>query len=665
MTNIKTLVYHINNQFEEKFAESSKALIESLGDFQFVYMLVSYNLKRNRYWISPSIRANLRRFNNYLLQGTPNSKLISTFRTHKSLDLLKQIGKSDLDFFIKHYPEVSDRLDGLYDFVINTHKKSSYGQAFLLSSLKDDSIHSEIKISIYKNLIWEPECFDKVLTELQHFVNAEKNLLYLDSVRKLLQPIPIEILQKVGLSQIYTFPNIIERRFTAEIQSDLEGQTILLKIYNTSISPSIVRRNIKNVFWNSKLLDCSFETTAVDHLNQLDTIVVEGHTDDIQNALREENKAGEFIVHFLEFKDQSRTLKIKYLRLIPTTASNRMHIVVESSVSKLLSNLHKPTRRINLIIASQYSFMLLNFTKYNSSYFLLSLRNLDLSDLKLAHGNIELLLLEVELDFTKPYSYHADILTEKDIFLRHIEANIKESLATQDFVKKIGISSFYQQHKEIDLKLMVMVYLRQHDNHWQARLYDIQSKRIIGLISYSDCSSILQNDIVILENPHLFRKADIATLPNDLFIESEIISIDFINKQGFIKDKNGVKDFYFLFNHCHFEPALGDMVRFIPGVNFHKDYHEMPFGYCISKLSQKTNKAEVYKYLPGADYVNLFLKDTQSDQTYFARVRSNEMFEIKNFTGAFDINQIFAFQILFLNTRNNQLPRVKLTELII
>jgi hypothetical protein len=169
---------------------------------------------------------------------------------------------------------------------------------------------------------------------------------------------------------------------------------------------------------------------------------------------------------------------------------------------------------------------------------------------------------------------------------------------------------------------------------------------------------------VVLENQHIIRKADIAAVTEDMFIESEIISIDYQNGQGFIKDNKGIKDFYFAFSHCMYQPNLGDIVKFIPGINFHRDYLEMPMAYCISKALRKVNKAVIYRCINGPDYFNLFLNDSKIERSYFARVRSNEVSYIKNFNGNFEVDQVFEFHIIHSNETNGRLPRIKLLEFI-
>lgn len=624
--------------FDEKFNRYLKAFIENLNDFTLLYQVLNERKKAFNliHSLSRSIYNNIKIFTRYLLQNSPTSQLIQAFKETKSIEILKEIGKSDLEFFMENYYSTGDanELD-FYSFIGDLHIRNMYGVNFLIESFKDEKIETKIRLYILGKLLDVNEHLEIVFDALREVLNNKDVLIYFDDIKILLNKYSLKDLDYYGLGVIYTNPEIEKIDINLNFVSE-KGGKLIFESHNNKLYYREILSNINTIYFNDRFIDFSPYSFDNDLRKMSDGIVVTESPDIIDKCFDKYYQGGYFTLHYIK-KGHSITEKFLFKELFKLQSSGQFLIEIDNNTAIKVKALHNRYRNIKLLIGQEFRFSIKQFASHYSSIYL----ECNKANFNVNQSNNLFQLYKIKIDFTKPFNYHRDIIKSNIAFLRYLNTQLS-SLEVINFIKSIGLAHlFLRAINDVNYGVVVSIYEKRN-------LYTIyrfiKNKMLNSYIKTIPNEGIKLNDIVLIEENLNISKVKKDLINDSYFLKSEIISISSDHTEGFIAGILGEKDYYFLSQYCDFIPRKGLTVKFIPGVNYStKRNSSRPMAYCLSVIGNNFKLAKVIKVNKVKLAQDIFMVDINTGQKLFSRIYPTS--KILNFNGNLLSGDIFSYYI--------------------
>ncbi|WP_420573503.1 NACHT domain-containing protein [Kordia sp.] len=180
--------------------------------------------------------------------------------------------------------------------------------------------------------------------------------------------------------------------------------------------------------------------------------------------------------------------------------------------------------------------------------------------------------------------YHADSVLSDENWSKLIKRNIQER-KTIRFVEDVGLTHAYHTELENVNYGIVVNYVGKF-----LKYYNFKYANFGSLLMKSMYTNMYQEeDILIIEKNgkvHLVDNEE-SNLDKIGYIQSKVVAIG--NLEGFIKNEESTKDYYFNFKSCNFIPKIGDKVRFLPAKNFYASNENQPIALRITQVDENLN----------------------------------------------------------------------------
>jgi hypothetical protein len=629
--------YH--KEFDAKFNNYVRIFLENLSDYALLYKVFEEKKKafNHIHSLSRSVFYNIRYFKRFLLTNSPTSQLIRAFKETNSLEILFEIGKSDLDFYIGNYfsTEGANDID-FYSFIGDYHIKNIAGINFLIKSLKDEKIETKTRLFILKKLLDGNLQIETVLNTLRELFYVKDVLMFFDEIKIFLSKFSIDLLSSFGLDVIYTNPAIekieINLRFIKE-----SGNDLIFEAHNNRIDNKRVLKNVNNIYFNDRFIDFSYYLGSEGLLKLKEVISVTAASNTIKLCFDKYFSGGSFTIHYLDSKRHSITERYFFKEMYLTQNQSQILLEIDTSAVYKIKAIFNKFKKVKLLIGQEFSFSIKSFGSYHTSIYL----KCDKQHFDVAESNTVFHLYDVNIDFSKPYNYHRDIIKSNSVFVRYIHTQIKKPEVI-NFVKAIGFCYGFASDLN-DLKFGVVVGI--YGDGKSYKICRLEKNRVTnrGLIKGYSQDYLKINDLVIIEDNLNISATNIGLIDDNYFLKSEIISTSTDRTEGFIAGIEGEKDYYFLSKYCNFSPHLGVIVKFIPGTNFSKNNSSRPMAYLISAFGNRYKLARVTKVVNNSNYTDVSFLDINSEQKLFSRIYDTQ--KILDFNGELSIGDIFSYYV--------------------
>jgi hypothetical protein len=645
--------------FDEKFRKYMKTFSENLNSFRILYRVLQARKKEFNYIhsLSRSVYNNVKIFSRYLLSNSPTNQLVEAFKETNSSEILFELGKSDLEYFIENYFSTKDANNiDFYTFITDYHLRNVSGVDFLIKSLKNEKIEVSIRLLILEKLLGTNDYVDSTLTALQEIFDKKDDLRFVEDTKQLLNKYSIDLLRSYGLDIIYTNPAIEKIDLQLKVFSEEENQ-VIFECHSNKINYGVVLNNINTILYNNIFVDF----VNIEKLGKYNSVLIlKGKPQEIEQSIEKFSSGTSFSVHYLDNKRRAKTKRFILKELYKGLAQDEILLRVRSQpgiIIKDVFNRFKKFKGIEVLIGQELRFSMKGLITYPNSIYLKCASGLFNSNEVLM--NFKLFKINLELSF--PYNYHRDIIKSNDTFIRYLQKQITNPEVV-DFIKAVGLCFHFFEHIP-NLNFGIVNYVYADSSYSVVRIKD--GKMFIAYQKSCTNEEIQSNDLVIIEKNLNIAKVDIEKLNKENFVESEIITLNADKTEGFIEGTlEG--DFYFLSQYCNFQPYKGLTVRFIPGVNFSKNNSSKPMAYCITLAVDKNNLARVskiYKVCRHEDvFFDVYLIDINTGEELFSRVYSNR--KISNLHRQIKMEDVFIYEIAGHFEKKFDIQRIYLLRLL-
>jgi hypothetical protein len=605
--------------FEERYNEYCKVFVDDLNDFPLLYRTLNYKLKAYNtiHTISKSIHYYVKFFYKYLLRNSPITQLIQAFKETKNKELLMQIGISDLDFFIENFflLEKSNEAD-FYNFICKFHLHNILGINFLIKSLKNDQLDLKARLLILNNLLDNHELVETVLPALRELLDKQDLLMFFDETKTLLNQFPLERLNRHGLDRLYTYPEIEKIDIQLNLVTEVDD-FFIFESHNNNLDYKEILKNVNNIHCNDKPISFLPFLGDKNYRKESKVLVIHGVPKTLNFCFDKFYQGGSFSIHFFDDKRQSRTETFLFKELFKSQNDSQLLMEIDYQIDNKIRGIYKRFRTIKVLIGQEFRFSIKGFGSHFTSIFLKCKK----TDIETPTNENVFQLYKINLDYNKPFNYHRDILKLNGSFLRYISTQVNQA-ETVNFIKQIGLVHVFTNQIN-NWKAGVVVAFWAEKNVYT--IYKLDDHKFVesSFIKSIQEEVIKVNDIVLIEENLNISKLNATALNEQYFLESEILSTNSSNTEGFIKTLDDRKDFYFTFNFCSFKPEPGVIVRFIPGINFSKGHSTKPMAYCISKIGDNKKLAKIYNIIEMDNHLDVYLTDMITGEKLFARIYSN------------------------------------------
>jgi len=188
----------------------------------------------------------------------------------------------------------------------------------------------------------------------------------------------------------------------------------------------------------------------------------------------------------------------------------------------------------------------------------------------------------------KASKFHPDLIINNQNFIEELKKNIKD-VNCINFIRNLCITYFF--HESIDdVRYGIIQKIRNYNN--EVVVIDIKRNKIDEFrINFDDINKYQPENIVVIEDNktiHLLNGIN-GNLDKIGYIKSEIIKLDLLKKEGFIRKTSDLlnKDYFFNFRSCNFVPEKGDLVNFISSINTSNKYLNVPLALRITKIEME------------------------------------------------------------------------------
>ena len=560
--------------------------------------------------------------------------MIQAFNETKQPQLLFEIGKVDLDFFLDNYFTIESASEyEFFEFIASYHLRNQRGIDFLILSFENHKIETNVRLFILNRLIVRRECLNLIFKSFKELLNKGDVLIFLDEIKMLLNKYPIALLKPFGLDVIFTNPTIekidIELKYIQNTQDQL-----IFESRNKKIDSKHILNSVNNIYYKDTHIN--FVLTELDNPNNFtNVIVVTASKEIINQCFKKYSEGGTFTIHFLDFRRHSITKQFQFTGLYLVQHTGQLLLGVDTLSSLNIKGILKKFKNIKLLVGQEFRFSIKEISKYRTKFFLKC--NKECLDQTQSFTNFQ--LYNVKINFSKPFDYHRDLVSSNSAFILNIQTQINKPEVLK-FLRLIGLTYlFWNNLQDLNLGVVVAAYTEEY------KILLLEKNEIIvgDFIKSKALEDITINDVIIIEENLNISLINSSLNIDKYFVKSQIVSLNSDISEGFIAGIGEPKDYYFLSQYCNFSPRAGVLVKFIPGINFSKNNSSRPMAYCIKRIGNKSKIAKVIdvKIDIELNYKHVYLLDINTQEKLFSRVYSSH--KIANLSGQISIGDLFSY----------------------
>ena len=552
-----------------------------------------------------------------ILNESSTNQLKEVFKSEKDKEILFFIGETDLTFFINNYKSIANlSTQKVINFLLKYHFKSSYLFEILTNIFFNEEIEIDNKRYLITTLLRSNSFFHQTLDFLYKLKCNNDVFIHDETLKTQLNTYPIELLKKHGLDNLFIIPEIAEEKYNLSYRysddkfhyfENIENQEFYGNyVYLKETKFTIERKEYENKVLKIKLYNYSLMNTIISDYK--------------------ENKI--FIFEYLEGGVQKfSNLKIKNITKSKTNEGCLL-VYLDCVIPDFFEELIN--QKINIHLIDKYFCTIESINTYENKRVIAIDKN-SISDL---NTFTQIRNLKPNINFDKPYLYHKDILISNEIYLDYLTSKIAE-FDKYNFFKQLLLLNL--NYKESDFENNYGVVINEpNELNISYGIYSITNKKIVENHVFSSSIYHLKiNDIVLIEKNIYISPLKHNNHIQSFYSNSYVSNFNIEKGEGFIHDNNLEKDYYFITKYCDFAPKTGDMVKFIPGINYSKKYNKnMPMAYGISKIEIEKRIATVTKQLfidnNNKDCLEYILVDESTNEELFTRIyENNEIGELK------------------------------------
>ncbi|GAA4334406.1 NACHT domain-containing protein [Flaviaesturariibacter amylovorans] len=653
----------IDSREVESLPEADKSLLHSqcqvfvnhLNDFPLLYGVLTrheaYFMEMHA--LSRSVYYNIQLFTRYLIKNVPINQLVQTFRETYNREILFQIGKSDLDFFLENYVFVSEfEKEEVFEFIIQYHLSNKVGLEYLFSYLVDSAGSLSTRAYVLKNLLQEMMDQDVLFQTLKKLYQKSDPVLSEKEILALLNRYPTSFLERFNLESLFKAPAIQVQGIKAFVRHKDE-QNLFLEVPGKSSND--FSSHLGNISFDGRAIKFGIALEGKFFFAEKKVMVLQGPAFQIKACYNRFGRNGKVNLLSWRNSNQIKRFNYQYQQLFLSKNGDKLLVHLdEDRIKAIISILDRfPETQIKI---GCYDFRVKGFGTHHTS----TLIKCSLDELP-DESEFVLQFNKVYFDLENPFLYHRDLLKDSQILMQALNSLLKSKTEkTIDFITQLGMSYLFP---ELDNKHFGVVINSGLESTKAFKIYDINERKILDLpfIEEDPSENLLNNDLVVIEKNYIIHRVKKEDVPPSLFIESEIVDLSEDGAVGFIRAGDGCKDYYFSTGFCDFTPKLGDLVKFIPGINSSKKYSDKPAAYCISFVSFVGRHAAAIRFHRKFNYFDVWLKDLQTDLRLFSRVYDSQV--VEGFDGHLQEGMIFSYSIPEKFASVGGTPRVYLRSL--
>lgn len=570
----------IHNTDKNLFNILSNELVNNTKNLNNILEILKFSTKEFD-WL-PNVVQNLNQLKNNILQNSTVDNLVKYYYYDSELDndVLLTIIQKDYNFIINYSFNNNENKRNIKVLraLIKYHHKKEICRNVFINEIKTKSYNlrfTKYFVDLFFNLNYYKEFLD-----LMEFIYDENYYLYVENIEKL-QILPIDIIgEKLKKSFIQ---KVIDNKIPIyEIDKNNPNQVLIESCYFDILKAFEFKKLKLNEKFEIESIKISFN-----HVSNY--VIFSGIplNPEMNNDIPSVGKLKfniSNIEYYYEYQNYNTSKKgdkinfildtnFQHLNLLPKTPftidDTYEFIYTGSSIDK------EKTNKINVILKSKQN-LIFNET---DNYLLLE-KNYDIN-----YENYKL--------------YHMSALMEIKI-IENIKKDLLKNNTYQNehilkFIKKTGITYLFENELN-NLNYGIIVYL----NNSFLKLYLFNEKKIIEHhLKPFENINFKEHDFIIFEENSSIKKTNCSSKLEILFIESEIININYSRNEGFILYKNKTKvydsDYFFHFQSCNFLPSIGDNVKFLPTSNPSTNHLNQPLAIKISKIERPTCKITEYR----------------------------------------------------------------------
>ncbi|RYY39400.1 MAG: NACHT domain-containing protein [Chitinophagaceae bacterium] len=652
----------IDSREVETFSEEDKAALQwqcqlfvnSLNDFPLLYKMLT---KHEAYFmemhaLSRSIYFNISLFTRFLIKNVPINQLVQAFRETYNKEILFQIGKSDLDFFIENYVFINDyKEEEFFEFIIEYHLGNKVGLEYLFSYLIDGEGSLTTRAYILTSLLQDMKDQDVLFQALKKLNQKSDPLLSEKGVLFLLNRYSISFLERYNLESLFKAPAIQVQNIKAYLRHK-DQQHLYLEV--PSINSNEVNSYINSISFDGRPITFNLALEAKS-TTEKKVMILQGSASQLKDCYNRFSRSGKVDLFSSRRYNQGKRFIYRYQQLFLSKNGDKLLVHLDDErIKDIISVLDRfPETQIKI---GPYAFRVKGFGTHHTSA-LIKCNHEELPD----EQQYVLQLNRVYFDLNNPFIYHRDLLKGNSIIIQALKGLLKsKSTIASEFVAQLGMSNLFPDLTDNHYGVVIN---RVFDSIKRFKVYNINEKKILDAPFVENDASIIFdiNDLVTIERNGIINRVKKEDVPEHLFIESDIIDLSEDGIEGFIRAGEGNKDFYFNTNACDFTPKLGDLVKFIPGINSSRKYSDKPAAYCISFVSFQGRHAAVLRFQRKFEYFDIWLKDLQTDACLFSRVYDSQI--VEGYDGQLQVGMIFSYYIPEKFAHIGGTPRIYLRSL--
>ncbi len=553
------------NSENNLFNTLSKELINNSKNLNEILKIIKISIDENN-WI-PKVIENLKQLKNNLLQNSTVDNLIQYYNIdNDDDDILISIIQKDPKYLNNYSFENNENKRNIKVLrtLIKNHHKNENCRAIFINEIRSRTYNLRF-LKYFINLFYNFGYYKEFIEIMEYFYDTSY-YLYEENIEKL-QSLPITFLSK-KLKDSFIQNPISNSIPICSIENNNQFliETCYYNFVN-NIQNELIKINDCNEIRISKILinqNSNFILFSGIHINPEmnneipKSGIISFKINDIEYSYEYQNsdvsKKGDKINFMLDLKFTHTNLPPKTLFTV-----NEIYefIYIGSTVDK------EKTNKITIKYNSEQN---ISFKQFDNNLIFEKDHNLEFANYKLYHPNTLL---------------NKNIINQIKICLSSSESNQKNKV--ENFIKKLGITYLFE-NDNISINYGIIIY----SNHTFFKIYSFQKESISEYyIKSFEQQEFSIYEIIIFEENGLINKAKNYEKTQKLFFDSEIININSIRKEGFIKFNNKKQmydsDYFFVFQNCNFLPSIGDKVRFLPSKNPSTNHINQPVAINISK----------------------------------------------------------------------------------
>ncbi|WP_430408452.1 NACHT domain-containing protein [Kordia sp.] len=578
-----------------------KAIGEHTPNFTKFYSAIdkaiaTYDFSRSIYW-------RFKRLKSTITRERSENELIKHLNKEWNFIVFSYLIRLNLDEIYRYNFEENLRKynQSILKIILTNHANKTLAQEVLLREFKRNSYGAKFTKKVLNKFLYAG--MYPVLFELIWIIKDEHNDLFKKYIR-IVKTFPFEMLSE-QLKAYFTKGNIIhsvpykltsdstniqvEKKYLQYIMDGNEKITIndefeasIIKIEdsitNKGSQYTITLTNKKFPQNKSSNTEEVYKTKRIDVNNTLQIKTVKN---ELLYYLKVKNKKNEIALKWFNLlKSKSATFQIK------TQRGEKVYIFKkpqEKYVQSIKKTVYSKGKTFDVTIEKKLKTELTDTSEENDSDNKKQYINIEINDSNsnsIAQKGTLLFYTNYLFAMKKETVYHPDAVLANKSLVNYIDRNFNYIIS---FINSLGIAYRYHQHiKKIHYGIIIQ------STEKLVQYYSMNTKKFYSKLIYDfDLNIYREEDIIIIEETGLItviNDLDEAKLDKIGYIESKVVALGY--QEGFIKNTEISKDYYFNFKSCDFIPEKDDIVRFIPAKNSYVSNENQPMALKISLIKR-------------------------------------------------------------------------------